>query len=45
MEYALLLIVVATIAMLALTWARQGAVKTVLDAVIDKVLGLFGIGK
>ena len=44
MEYALLLIVAATIAMLALTWARQGAIKSLLDAVMAKVLALFGIG-
>jgi hypothetical protein len=45
MEYALLLIVAGTVAMLALTWARQGAIKSLLDAVMDKVLALFGIGK
>ena len=44
-EYALLLIVAATIAVLALNWARQGAITTVLDAVLDKVLALFGIVK
>jgi hypothetical protein len=44
MEYALLLIVAATIAVLALSWARQGAIKDLLDAVLDKVQGLFGIG-
>ena len=45
MEYALLPIVAATVAMLALTWARQGAIKELLDAVMDKVLALFGIGR
>jgi hypothetical protein len=45
MEYALLLIVAGTVAMLALTWARQGAIKSLLDAVMDKVMALFGIGK
>ncbi|HKE99023.1 MAG TPA: hypothetical protein VKG45_08845 [Actinomycetes bacterium] len=44
MEYALLLIVAATIAVLALSWARQGAIKDLLDAVLDKVQDLFGIG-
>jgi hypothetical protein len=43
-EYALLLIVAATITMLALTWAKQGAIKGVLDGVIAQVLALFGIG-
>jgi hypothetical protein len=43
-EYALLLIVAATITMLALTWAKQGAIKGVLDGVIGQVLALFGIG-
>ena len=45
MEYALILIVAATIAMLALTWARQGAIKALLDAVMHKVMALFEIGK
>ena len=45
MEYALILIVAATIAMLALTWAREGAIKALLDAVMGKVMALFGIGK
>jgi hypothetical protein len=45
MEYALLMIVAATVTALALTWARQGAIKTLLDSVLDKVLALFGIGK
>jgi len=44
MEYALLMIVVATVAMLAVTWARQGAIKSLMDAVMAKVLDLFGIG-
>jgi hypothetical protein len=43
-EYALLLIVAATITMLALTWAKQGAIKNVLDGVIGQILALFGIG-
>jgi hypothetical protein len=45
MEYALILVVAATIAMLALTWARQGAVKALLDAVMHKVMTMFEIGK
>ncbi len=42
MEYALIVIVAATIAMLALTWAR---IKVLLDAVMAKVMALFGIGR
>jgi Flp pilus assembly pilin Flp len=44
MEYALIMIVVATVATLAVTWARQGAIKSLFDAVMTKVLDLFGIG-
>jgi hypothetical protein len=43
-EYALLLIVAATITMLALTWAKKGGVTNVLDGVIAQVLAMFGIG-
>jgi hypothetical protein len=43
-EYALLIIVAATITMLVMTWAKQGAIKSVLDGVIAQVLALFGIG-
>lgn len=43
-EYALLLIVAATITMLALTWAKKGGVTSVLDGVIAQVLAMFGIG-
>lgn len=43
-EYALLLIVAATIVMLAVTWAKEGAIKGVLDGVVAQVLALFGIG-
>jgi hypothetical protein len=43
-EYALILVVAATIASLALTWARQGAIAELLDGVLDHVRSLFGIG-
>jgi hypothetical protein len=43
-EYALILVVAATIASLALAWARQGAIADLLDAVLDHVSSLFGIG-
>ena len=43
-EYALILVVAATIASLALAWARQGAVADLLDGVLDHVRSLFGIG-
>ena len=43
-EYALILVVAATIASLALAWARQGAIADLLDGVLDHVRSLFGIG-
>jgi hypothetical protein len=43
-EYALILVVAATIAALALAWARNGAVADLLDRVLDHVRSLFGIG-
>jgi hypothetical protein len=36
--------VAATIASLALAWARQGAIAELLDGVLDHVRALFGIG-
>jgi hypothetical protein len=43
-EYALILVVAATIASLALAWARNGAIAELLDGVLDHVRTLFGIG-
>jgi hypothetical protein len=43
-EYALILVVAATIASLALAWARQGAIADLFDGVLDQVRSLFGIG-
>jgi hypothetical protein len=43
-EYALVIVVAATIAALALTWARQGGVSSLFDAVLRQVRGMFGIG-
>jgi hypothetical protein len=43
-EYALVIMVAATIAGVALTWARHGAVVALLDSVLTRVRGLFGIG-
>ena len=43
-EYALIMVVAATIASLALAWARNGAVAGLLDGVLDHVRSLFGIG-
>ena len=37
-------VVAATIASLALAWARQGAIADLLDGVLDHVRSLFGIG-
>jgi hypothetical protein len=36
--------VAATIASLALAWARQGAIADLLDGVLDHVRSLLGIG-
>jgi len=43
-EYALIMVVAATIASLALAWARNGAIAELLDGVLDHVRALFGIG-
>jgi hypothetical protein len=43
-EYALILVVAATIASLALAWARNGAIADLLDGVLDHVRTMFGIG-
>jgi hypothetical protein len=43
-EYALIMVVAATIASLALAWARNGAIADLLDGVMDHVRTLFGIG-
>jgi hypothetical protein len=43
-EYALIMVVAATVASLALAWARNGAIAGLLDGVLDHVRTLFGIG-
>jgi Protein of unknown function (DUF4244) len=43
-EYALVVIVAATVGSLALAWARKGAVTTLLDGMLKQVRALFGIG-
>jgi hypothetical protein len=43
-EYALIMVVAATIASLALAWARNGAIAGLLSGVLDHVRSLFGIG-
>jgi hypothetical protein len=43
-EYALIMVVAATIASLALAWARNGAIAELLDGVLDHVRSLFGMG-
>jgi len=43
-EYALVMILAATIAALALAWARHGAVAGLLDAVVRQVRGMLGVG-
>jgi hypothetical protein len=43
-EYALVIVVAATIAALALTWARQGGISSLFNAVLKQVRGMFGIG-
>jgi hypothetical protein len=43
-EYALIMVVAATIAALALAWARNGGVAGLLNGVLDQVRELFGIG-
>ena len=43
-EYALIMVVAATIASLALAWARNGAIADLLDGVLEHVRSLFGMG-
>jgi hypothetical protein len=43
-EYALIMVVAATIASLALAWARNGAIAGLLDGILDHVRSLFGMG-
>ncbi|HEV8425303.1 MAG TPA: hypothetical protein VGS14_08965 [Actinomycetes bacterium] len=43
-EYALIMVVAATIASLALAWARNGAIADLLGGVLDHVRSLFGMG-
>jgi len=43
-EYALIMVVAATIASLALAWARNGAIADLLNGVLDHVRSLFGTG-
>jgi hypothetical protein len=43
-EYALIMVVAATIASLALAWARNGAIADLLTGVLDHVRALFGMG-
>jgi hypothetical protein len=43
-EYALIMVVAATIASLALAWARNGAIADLLNRVLDHVRSIFGIG-
>jgi hypothetical protein len=43
-EYALIMVVAATIASLALAWARNGAIADLLNGVLDHVRSLFGMG-
>jgi Protein of unknown function (DUF4244) len=43
-EYALIMVVAATVASLALAWARNGAVADLLTGVLDHVRSLFGMG-
>ena len=42
-EYALIMVVAATIASLALAWARSGAIAELLGGVLDHVRSLFGM--
>jgi hypothetical protein len=43
-EYALIMVVAATITSLALAWVRNGAIADLLDGVLDHVRSLFGMG-
>jgi len=42
-EYALVIMVAATVAGVAVTWAQHGAVVALLDGVLNHVRSLFGI--
>jgi hypothetical protein len=42
-EYALVIMVAATVAGVAVTWAQHGAVVGLLDGVLNHVRSLFGI--
>jgi hypothetical protein len=43
-EYALVMVLAATVAALALAWARNGAVAGLLGGVLQHVRAMFGIG-
>jgi hypothetical protein len=43
-EYALVMVLAATIAALALAWARNGGVAGLLGGVLQHVRSMFGIG-
>lgn len=43
-EYALIIVVAATIAALALAWARQGAISSLFNAILKQVRTMFGVG-
>jgi hypothetical protein len=43
-EYALVIVVAATVAALALAWARAGAISSLFNAILRQVRGMFGIG-
>lgn len=43
-EYALLLILAATMTTIAVAWAKQGGVKSLFDGVLGQVLALLGVG-
>jgi hypothetical protein len=43
-EYALVMVVAATVAALALAWARSGAIASLLNGVLKQVRSMFGIG-
>lgn len=43
-EYALVMVLGATVAALALAWARNGAISGLLSGVLDHVRSLFGMG-
>jgi len=43
-EYALVMVLAATVAALALAWARNGAVAGLLSGVLKHVRSMFGMG-